>query len=196
MQITGCLVQIPRAGDRPSWVDTEIRRSHETLLPLDFSDVPGRQRDGPGWMSIWSTFEAVSRCALPEGATPSRPSIGSASLVARRRERRADRRGCGKTTALRIAMGLETAPAARSRGWSRGQGCAGTTAAWGFSSPICCVAHRPATNKTRQKKTERHVSSSRMRACASPTAATATRYLELVGLVDSLSRRPHTCRGH
>ncbi len=86
--------------------------------------------------------------------------------------------GCGKTTALRIAMGLETAREVRGCGHDRGM-------VFQFAELLPWLTALQNVMFGLEMKGMR----------GAELRATATRYLALVGLSDSLNRRPHQLSG-
>src|ERR1043166_4356039 len=91
--------------------------------------------------------------------------------------------GCGKTTALRIAMGLETASGGKVAVDGReGRGCGPDRGmVFQFAELLPWLTALQNVMFGLEMKGMR----------GAELRATATRYLELVGLADSLGRRPH-----
>src|SRR6476620_4967068 len=95
--------------------------------------------------------------------------------------------GCGKTTALRILMGLETASRGRvSVGGKEGKGC-------GYDRGLVFQHAELLPWLSALQNVMFGLEMKGMRGVE--LRDTATRYLELVGLSDSLSRRPHQLSG-
>src|SRR5215813_13360617 len=95
--------------------------------------------------------------------------------------------GCGKTTALRIAMGLETASHGKVTVDGREvKGC-------GYDRGMVFQFAELLPWLTALQNVMFGLEMKGMRGTA--LRATATRYLDLVGLKDSLSRRPHQLSG-
>ncbi len=95
--------------------------------------------------------------------------------------------GCGKTTALRIAMGLETASGGKVTVDGREvTGC-------GFDRGMVFQFAELLPWLTALQNVMFGLEMKGMR--GAPLRETATRYLELVGLKDSLNRRPHQLSG-
>jgi NitT/TauT family transport system ATP-binding protein len=95
--------------------------------------------------------------------------------------------GCGKTTALRIAMGLETASSGKVTVDGREvKGCGHDRGmVFQFAELLPWLTALQNVMFGLEMKGVR----------GAPLRATATRYLELVGLGDSLNRRPHQLSG-
>src|SRR5262249_2715336 len=91
--------------------------------------------------------------------------------------------GCGKTTALRIAMGLETASGGDGRG----------VKGWGFDRGMVFQFAELLPWLTAMGNVMFGLEMKGMR--GRELHDTAQRYLELVGLKDSLNRRPHQLSG-
>src|SRR3954454_19278078 len=95
--------------------------------------------------------------------------------------------GCGKTTALRVAMGLETA--AGGKVVVEGREVRG----WGFARGMVFQFAELLPWLTAMQNVMFGLEMKGMR--GTELRGTATRYLELVGLSDSLNRRPHQLSG-
>src|ERR1700694_4545812 len=95
--------------------------------------------------------------------------------------------GCGKTTALRIAMGLETASGGKVTVDGREVG------GWGHDRGMVFQFAELLPWLTALQNVMFGLEMKGMR--GQELRATATRYLDLVGLFDSLNRRPHQLSG-
>src|SRR5262245_45232839 len=95
--------------------------------------------------------------------------------------------GCGKTTALRIAMGLETASGGKVTVDGRAVKACGDDRGMVFQFAEL-LPWLTALQNVMFGLEMKGMRGTQLR-------ATATRYLELVGLADSLNRRPHQLSG-